>query len=170
MYLIQDNVLSIDLVDSLHEKYAKILDTDLSSYEIWPKETTQYGALPESFAANIEGSERINIITELYNNPSSPFYKNKMIRNGRIAIQKLVDGGSIPVHSDVCIGSLTLFLNKDEIQGGEFYWTDKDGNKHCVTPAYNRGVYTLADTVVTTASHGVNPVIGSNRYTLQMFV
>ena len=170
MYLVQDNVLSTELVDRLHEKYARILDTDLSSYKIWPKEVTQDNSLPESFASNIEGVERINIITELYNNPDSPFYKNKMIRNGRIAIQKLLDGGSIPVHSDVCVGSLTLFLNKDIIQGGEFYWIDCNGAEHQVSPAYNRGVYTLADTVITTANHGVITVVGSNRYTLQMFV
>jgi hypothetical protein len=170
MYCYRNNVLSDELIDSLNAKYARVLDTDLSSYDIWPKEATQDNSLPESFATNIEGAERMAIIDYLYSNADSPFYKDKRVRASRIAVQKLLDSGSIPVHTDTCVASMTLFLNKDNIGGGEFFWIDDDGFEHCVVPKYNKGIFTIAETSVTTLFHGVKQVTGHNRYTLQLFI
>jgi hypothetical protein len=166
-YTVVDNVLSEKALKIL-ESYAKLLPNDKSSYDVWPSEATHSNTAPECFTCDVLGKDRLEIITELYNNEQLPCYKKTWLKDCDIAVQKLPKGGFIPKHTDHCILSLTVFLS--ECEGGEFFWWDTSNNKHVVTPSFNKGIIAFYDTYVRGASHEVNEVKEGIRYTMQLFV
>lgn len=166
-YIVVDNILS-DKALKILGSYAKLLPTDKSSYNVWPSEATNNNTAPECFTCDVLGSDRLEIINELYDNQSLPCYKKTWLKNCDIVVQKLPVGGFIPKHTDYCILSLTVFLS--EVKGGEFFWWDNNQNKHIVNSCYNRGIISCSDNYFRGLSHEVNIVEEGTRFTLQLFV
>lgn len=166
-YIVVKNILS-DKALKILEPYAKLLPTDKSSYDVWPGQATNNNTSPECFTCDVLGSDRLEIINELYNNQSLPCYKKTWLRDCDIAVQKIPVGGTIPKHTDHCILSLTVFLS--EVKGGEFWWWDHNNDKHIVNSCYNTGIISCADNYTRGASHEVNVVEEGTRFTMQLFV
>lgn len=166
-FTVIDNIFS-DRVLKILEPYAKMLPTDKSSYNVWPKESTRNNTAPECFTCDILGKDRIEIINELFENPKLPCYKKVWLNNADIAVQKIPTGGFIDKHSDLCMFSLTVFLSK--VEGGQFVWWDEQSTKHIVETSVNKAVLACYNDFVRGAAHEVLPVESETRFTLQMFV
>jgi hypothetical protein len=166
-YIIAEDVLSKKVLKLL-EPYARLLATDKSSYNVWPNEMTFNKTAVECFTCDVLGKDRIEIIDELYSNTALPCYNKTWLKGADIAVQKIPAGGQIPKHTDHCIFSLTVFLSS--ITGGEFVWWDHTDNQHTVTPKYNTGIISCADTYSRGLAHEVLPVQDGVRYTAQIFV
>ena len=170
MFVYVENVFSDEVINFLVDTYAKVLENDNSSYVVWPKEMTNNNTLPEAFSTTVSGADRIKVLNDLVNNQTLPFNDYKKIKSAQLAVQKLLPGCLIPEHNDKCIASLTVFLNKENVNGGEFVWEDK-GIEITVVPKYNCGVYALYNEGTVGNMHKVNKVSGdATRYTLQMFI
>lgn len=156
-----ENVLSDSILRDL-APLCQRLDTDKSSYDAWPSESTLNNTLPECFTTDLDSSLRIKIIEHLYQNP---ILRHRLLKKANFAIQKVPSGASIPEHSDSCYMSLTVFLSEVE-SGGEFI-----SGSLFIKPKYNCGVYAKYSEHTVGPKHKVNEVLGTKtRYTLQMFL
>lgn len=171
MFQYVENIFSADLVNYLSKKYKDIKPTDLSSYTTWVGAATKDNLLPEVKIENISASDRMLIIDYLYSS-NLPFSKDKHLKNANFTVQKFAPGCSLPVHTDMCIASLTCFLTPvwDINDGGLFHWGDSN-MRSAVLPKYNCGVVAYFNGMSETQTHGASIVTGSNiRSTLQMFI
>ncbi len=166
-YSVVNNIFS-DKVLKLLEPYSILLPTDKSSYDVWPLESTNNRTAPECFTCDVLGKDRTEIINELFENPNLPCYKKTWLKHCDIAVQKMPVGGFIDRHRDYCLFSLTVFLSSFE--GGQFVWSDEQGNDHVVDPAPNKAVIACYNDYIYGAPHEVMPVISGLRFTLQLFV
>lgn len=166
-YIVIKNILS-DKALKILKPYARLLPTDKSSYNVWPKKSTNNNTAPECFTCDVLGKDRLEIIDELYNNQTLPCYKKTWLKDCDIAVQKIPVGGFIPKHTDHCILSLTVFLS--DVKGGEFWWWDHNNDKHIVNSCYNTGIISYSENYSRGASHEVNVVEEGIRFTMQLFV
>lgn len=158
-----DNVLSDTTLAEL-EKYCQIRPNDKSSYDVWPPESTRNCTLPKCFTNDLGIQDRMMVLYDLYKHKE---LKDAKLRTASFAVQKIPPGACIPTHTDQCVMSLTVFLNRDPLLGGEFIFNDSIE----ITPKFNRGVYASFTKQEAGAPHQVNTVRGNvTRYTLQMFV
>ena len=158
MFTYTENVFNDRILHMLQSRFCQIKNTDNSSY---------FANFMKS--ENVTGGDRIALILALASNQNLPFCRDKQLKFAQFAVQKMPTGCSIPLHTDTCKASLTVFLSND-VEGGEFVWLDNDAEV-AVVPKVNCGVYTYVDSTVEGAAHKTNPVTGTNtRYTLQMFL
>ena len=158
MFTYTENVFNDRILHMLQRRFCQIKNTDNSSY---------FANFMKS--ENVTGGDRIALILALASNQNLPFCRDKQLKFAQFAVQKMPTGCSIPLHTDTCKASLTVFLSND-VEGGEFVWLDNDAEV-AVVPKVNCGVYAYFDSTVEGAAHKTNPVTGTNtRYTLQMFL
>jgi len=179
-YTVIDNFLPVHVTDYLVNRYGDLNRiTDLSSYDRWTDLVTQNKTLPECYINNIVGKEKFLFLDYVVNAPDSPYSQINptLFNNSAIAIQKIPTTGWIPEHWDDCIASLTLFLNKEPIEGGDFVWRDAEGTEHVIQPKFNRAICAvfdkqLAETGSTKSFfHWTTPVKSEqHRISLQMFI
>lgn len=179
-YTVIDNFLPASLVDYIVNRYGELNRiTDLSSYDRWTDLVTKNKTLPECYINNIVGKEKFLILDAAVQAPGSPYIQLNptLFNNSAIAIQKIPTTGYIPEHWDDCVASLTLFLNKEPVKGGDFVWRDTEGTEHVIQPKYNRAICAvfdkqLAETGSTqSANHWTTPVESEqHRISLQMFI
>jgi hypothetical protein len=169
MFTYTENVFNDRILYMLQSRFCRIKNTDNSSYEVWPKISTANHTLPKAFSETVTDGDRIALILALASNQNLPFCRDERLKFAQFAVQKMPANCSIPLHTDTCKASLTVFLS-DDTEGGEFVWLDNDAEV-AVVPKVNCGVYAYFDSIVEGATHKTNPVTGTNtRYTLQMFL
>jgi hypothetical protein len=170
MFRYIENVFDETILNRFYNKYFQILDSDLNSHDIWADSATKNKTLPECFTSNLTTQERYELIEYLYSTPTSPFHQDNRIRNCDVAIQKLLPNCSIPKHTDTCIGSMTVFMNKeyDTSNGGQFVWYDPEVEKvsYSVIPKWNCAVWSYNSGI----EHEVTTVNQHNRITMQFFI
>ena len=166
MFTYTENVFNDRILYMLQSRFCRIKNTDSSSYKVWPE---HWRTLPEAFSETVAGGDRMALIMALASNQNLPFCRDERLKFAQFAVQKMPANCSIPLHTDTCKTSLTVFLS-DDVEGGEFVWLDNDAEV-AVVPKVNCGVYAYFDSIVEGADHKTNPVTGTNtRYTLQMFL
>lgn len=167
-----ENVLSSDVIEHFYQRYSSISPHDQSSHYIWDEKMTGNGSMIPTWSTQIDGSDRALLRTDLYTNPSSPFYKSKDVKHCDVAVLKYPKGSSCPEHIDTAIGAMTVFLNKSWSvdKGGLFQYLHKD-QWHTVIPKFNCAVYSLYDVQQTGPEHKVTEVLTDDvRCVLQIFM
>lgn len=143
-----DNFLSPNVIASM-DKYCQIFEDDYNSDTYWNPKFTKETDRVSCFSNKVEGTELFELKEDIFHNPNNPFYKDKRIRNMSCAIQKYPKGAVLSAHKDRCIGSVTIFLNKEWgiNDGGIFHWLedDMDGQGYSVIPKYNSAVYMISN-------------------------
>ena len=173
-FICAQNILSDSVLTQLHE-LCLIKDTDQSSYDIWPDEVTGNKTLVETFSEQINhkhGSLKKILQNDLYERPSSPLHKSKLVLHADFAILKYPPGSSCPYHYDTAQCAMTLFLNQqwEPNWGGGFVYFDDAGVEHTIPVQYNSAAYTFYDELTTGPKHGAEQVSGpETRYVLQVF-
>ena len=168
-----ENIFPQDLIDSLHNNYITVKEDDLTGHDIWPPLMTVDKTLPINYTEHISKKDKLLVLSFLFDNEDSPFYKDARIRFTNIAIQKISPGSRIPRHSDTALGSLTVFLNKeyDTSNGGEFIWWPNEESEvsYSVIPKYNCGVWALYNEG-DVWPHEVTTVNNYARVSIQFFI
>lgn len=173
MFTYIEDILSIELIDKLYDKYYQISDTDESSHDIWHEKMTENKTLVPTYTVQLSGKDKMLIQYELFNRIGSPFYNMKDVKHCDAAIIKYPTGSKLPFHIDTAIASCTIFLNKSWTleNGGIFQWVDRNNITHDVVPKYNCGVYSYYGEQQEGAEHGATEVLGENhRAVLQIFL
>lgn len=167
-----ENVLSVDVIEHLCEKYSAINPLDENSHYIWDEKMTGNGTMVPTWSTQIEGADRALLRTDLYSNANSPFFQCKDVKHCDVAILKYPKGSSCPRHMDVAIGAMTVFLNRkwSQDKGGLFKYQDNN-EWITVTPKYNCAVYTLYNKQTQGPEHAVSEVLTDDvRCVLQVFM
>tara|TARA_B100000963_G_C22577129_1_gene648991 strand:- start:39 stop:620 length:582 start_codon:yes stop_codon:yes gene_type:complete len=146
MFEYKENFLSPHIIAEF-DKYCALNEADISSDDAWNSGFTKDNDNVECFTQKPTDAEIRLIKDDIFNNESNPFYKNKFVRNLCVSVQKYPQGAVLNAHKDRCVGSITVFLNKewDRDDGGMFHWVDDnaEGNGFCVLPKYNSAVIVL---------------------------
>lgn len=173
MFTYIENILPLALAEKIHKDHFEIKDTDKSSYDRWNDFSTGNKTLPEVYIEPLSKGVVLEITTHLYNDPNSPFYHDKLIRNTDGAVQKYPTGSILPMHRDSALYSITIFLNKDWTaeDGGQFAWRDDETNiLQLVQPKFNCGVFYKGSMDTKSSYHGMPVNLSQKtRVGLQLF-
>jgi Rps23 Pro-64 3,4-dihydroxylase Tpa1-like proline 4-hydroxylase len=168
-----ENVLPIELAEKIHANHFEINKSDKSSYDHWNSFSTCNNTLPEVYIELLPKNVVLDITTHLYNDPDSPFYGDKLIRNTDGAVQKYPSGSMLPMHRDSALYSVTIFLNKEwsAEDGGQFIWQDEDTNiLNVIQPKFNCGIFYKGSMDTKSPYHGMPVNLSQNtRVGLQLF-
>ncbi len=169
-YIIFENVFSERILKIL-SSYTQLLPTDKRTEQYWTDMHKLYPDTPNAFTCDVLGKDRMEIISELFENTRLPCYHKRWLRDADIAIHKMPDGTFVPKHKDHCIFSMTLFISPTiDYTGGNFLWWDDNNNMLTVEPKYNTGIVAYYDNFKHGANHQVTTIHGGIRYTMQLFV
>ena len=179
MFEYVENFLSPHVIAQF-DKYCGLNEADESSDDVWNPAFTKYNDNETCFTQKCTDNELWLLRDDIFNNKDNPLYKNRVVRNMSCAIQKYPKGAVLQAHKDRCIGSVTIFLNKnwDINSGGMFHWIDDDakGNGYCVLPKYNCAILKMPPKGHNNKNslgqtHWVTEVLGNDtRSCIQIFI
>ena len=179
MFEYVENFLSPHIIAKF-DKYCALNESDTSSDYAWNPAFTKDNDNVECFTQKPTDNELWLLRDDIYHNKDNPLYQNKIVRNMDCAIQKYPQGAVLNAHKDRCVGSITVFLNKEwnKDDGGMFHWVDDDaeGNGYCVLPKYNCAIINTPpkdhdNKNILGQTHWVTEVLRADpRCCIQMFI
>ncbi len=172
-FVIVDNFFSEDILSEL-KQYCLVKPFDATNVGRWKELTPDVNLVSQE---ELSVNSRLLLCDYLYNTPTTPFYKNKLITNCKVGVYKILKGCNLYEHRDYCVISLTVYLSEDwdSKDGGNFYYINSEGKKIIVKNCFNRAIIFINDENIKENSynytHGFTEITGDAvRYTLQLFV
>jgi len=172
-FVIINNFFSEDILSEL-KQYCTDKSNDQRGVGDWKHLTPDINLVSQE---ELTVNSRLLLSDYLYNTPTTPFYNNKLIKNCKAGVYKILKGANLDEHRDNCLISLTVYLSEDwdSTDGGNFYYINSEGKQIIVKNCFNTAIIFISDENNIEYSHnythGFTEITGDAvRYTLQLFV